>query len=80
MNIGCIRSSTKRTYYLSLFMVLVCGHSAAAQDASAAPPDSAVNEANSPLTPKVTVNLLDYFGPSLNRIDGHTANQGSYAG
>lgn len=34
-----------------------------------------VNEANNPLTPKITVNLHDYFVPSLNRLDGRAANQ-----
>jgi hypothetical protein len=36
---------------------------------------NAANEANNPLTPKVTVNLQDYYIPELNRTGGADANQ-----
>jgi len=49
---------------------------AAAQTASA----DAVNAANNPLTPKITINLQDYFTPELNREPGTTANQGLLRG
>jgi hypothetical protein len=49
---------------------------AAAQTASA----DAVNAANNPLTPKITINLQDYFTPALNREPGTTANQGLLRG
>jgi hypothetical protein len=54
---------------------------ARAQEAPAArsvppqPDQSDVNAANNPLTPKITVNLQDYFLPSLNRLDGRIGNQ-----
>ncbi len=38
-------------------------------------PSGDVNAANNPLTPKVTINLQDYFLPSLNRLDGRSGNQ-----
>jgi hypothetical protein len=34
-----------------------------------------VNAANNPLTPKITINLQDYFLPSLNRLGTRQANQ-----
>ncbi len=42
---------------------------------AAASAGNAVNEANNPLTPKITLNLQDYFIPSLNRTGGREANQ-----
>ncbi len=39
-----------------------------------------VNAANNPLTPKITVNLQDYFLPSLNRLGNRQANQGLLRG
>jgi len=44
---------------------------------SGAPPNSArdVNSANNPLTPKITVNLQDYFVPFLNRTSARSGNQ-----
>jgi hypothetical protein len=37
--------------------------------------DDALNAANNPLTPKITVNLQDYFSPVLNREPGRTSNE-----
>ncbi len=34
-----------------------------------------VNAANNPLTPKITINLHDYYVPELDGIDGRYANQ-----
>jgi hypothetical protein len=42
--------------------------------------DNAVNDANNPLTPKITINLQNYFTPELNREPGRTANQGLVRG
>jgi hypothetical protein len=53
----------------------------AAQEAPAAPSGAnAVNAANNPLTPKVTINLQDYFTPVLNREPGRTSNEGLLRG
>ncbi len=55
-----------------------CAHSeesvppASGQTQSAA---SDINAANNPLTPKITLNLQDYFLPLLNRLGGRSANQ-----
>jgi hypothetical protein len=35
----------------------------------------AANEANNPLTPKITLNLQDYYDPTLNRLPDTDANQ-----
>jgi hypothetical protein len=43
-------------------------------------PAGEVNAANNPLTPKITVNLQDYFLPSLNRLGNRQANQGLLRG
>jgi hypothetical protein len=57
-------------------ILLLCGTIPALADPNAAPSDSGeVNAANSPLTPKITVNLQDYYIPALNRVDDRTANQ-----
>jgi hypothetical protein len=37
--------------------------------------DSEVNAANNPLTPKITINLQDYFTPVLNREPGRRTNE-----
>ena len=42
---------------------------AAAQD------NDKLNEANNPLTQKITLNLHDYYVPSLYGVPGHDANQ-----
>ncbi len=49
----------------------------AAQQAPPAAPSAAdeVNAANNPLTPKITINLQDYFTPDLNREPGRRSNQ-----
>ncbi len=53
----------------------------AAQQAPASPSaDNEVNAANNPLTPKVTINLQDYFTPVLNRQPGRTSNEGLLRG
>ncbi|MGI6852412.1 hypothetical protein [Mesorhizobium sp. 1B3] len=36
---------------------------------------NAINEANNPLTPKVTINLHNYYVPELTDLDGRRANQ-----
>jgi len=36
---------------------------------------NAQNEANNPLTPKVTINLQDYYIPSFKGLPGRDANQ-----
>ena len=40
----------------------------------------AVNEANNPLTPKITINLQDYYVPSLFGTPGRQANQFLFRG
>jgi hypothetical protein len=47
-----------------------------AQGTPASSPAAAddVNAANNPLTPKITVNLHDYFLPSLNGLGNRQAN------
>jgi len=35
----------------------------------------AVNEANNPLTPKITINLQDYYVPEIDGLDGRYSNQ-----
>ena len=37
--------------------------------------DNTQNEANNPLTPKITINFQDYYIPSFNGLDGKDANQ-----
>jgi hypothetical protein len=54
----------------------IAGPAAAQTAANSA---DAVNAANNPLTPKITINLQDYFTPELNREPG-TANQGLLRG
>lgn len=54
--------------------VLVMGWAAGA--AAQGPPSSeAVNEANSPLTPKVTINLQDYYVPAYYGLEDSDSNQ-----
>jgi hypothetical protein len=56
--------------------MLLCGTTPALADPNGAPSVGGdVNAANSPLTPKITVNLQDYYVPDLNRVDDRTANQ-----
>jgi hypothetical protein len=58
----------------------------AAEEAVAAAPPSAettaaeLNAANDPLTPKITLNLQDYFTPVLNREPGRQSNEGLLRG
>ena len=65
---------------------LLLPHAARAQqvdapgEAASARPAGDVNAANNPLTPKITVNLQDYFLPSLNRLGNRQANQGLLRG
>ncbi|MBL0373366.1 hypothetical protein JJB09_15110 [Rhizobium sp. KVB221] len=40
----------------------------------------AVNEANNPLTPKITINFQDYFVPSMHGIPDKSANQFLFRG
>lgn len=47
---------------------------------AASAPAGDVNAANNPLTPKITINLQDYFAPSLNRLGDRQANQGLLRG
>jgi len=54
-------------------LLCICDTSRA-QDAPAAEANAA-NEANNPLTPKITLNLQDYYVPELNRLEGTDANQ-----
>lgn len=59
-------------------LVLVLGATLAPSDVhaqEAAPPANAANEANNPLTPKITLNLQDYYFPELNRLGDTDANQ-----
>jgi hypothetical protein len=49
-------------------------------DASPPAAGSAVNAANNPLTPKISINLQDYFTPVLNREPGRMSNQGLFRG
>jgi len=70
------RRPPARAILLQLMLMLVCCAAPALADpngASSAGGD--VNAANSPLTPKITVNLQDYYVPDLNRVDDRTANQ-----
>ena len=65
---------------LLAWLPLVAPVPALAQSSQAGQPASNaasndVNAANNPLTPKVTVNLQDYFLPSLNRLGDRQANQ-----
>jgi hypothetical protein len=60
---------------------LGAAHRLAAQDAPAATSAAdEVNAANNPLTPKITINLQDYFTPVLNRQPGLTSNEGLLRG
>ncbi|WP_432444393.1 hypothetical protein [Rhizobium lusitanum] len=53
-----------------LIATILCAGTAAAQE------HSDVNEANNPLTPKITINLQDYYVPSFIDTPGHPkANQ-----
>jgi hypothetical protein len=56
---------------------ILAGIATMGQSAPARSEDAAgdVNAANNPLTPKITVNLQDYFLPSLNRLNGRSGNQ-----
>jgi hypothetical protein len=65
--------------------VILSGLMLPAVSYAAGPPDpdstaADANAANNPLTPKITLNLQDYFLPSLNRLDGRSANQGLLRG
>lgn len=57
-----------RLIALGLF-VAITAVGAAAQDAGD------VNSANNPLTPKITINLQDYYVPEIKGVDGRHANQ-----
>ncbi len=59
-----------------LFLVIVAAAALTASIRSgAAQGHDAVNEANNPLTPKITINFHDYYVPELTDIDGRQANQ-----
>jgi hypothetical protein len=61
---------------VALAVLAVCaGKAALADPNSAASSGGDVNAANNPLTPKITVNLQDYFLPDLNRLNDQSANQ-----
>jgi hypothetical protein len=59
--------------WLGIFCLLLGVRAAMADPPPAAGND--VNAANNPLTPKITINLQDYFVPDLNRVDDRDANQ-----
>ncbi|WP_158931027.1 hypothetical protein [Acidisphaera sp. S103] len=63
---------------LSGLMLPVVAYADDVQDQATIAADA--NAANNPLTPKITLNLQDYFLPSLNRVDGRSANQGLLRG
>jgi hypothetical protein len=71
------------SWSLRIAAVLCCavwlGIAGPAAAQTAATSADAVNAANNPLTPKITINLQDYFTPELNRESG-TANQGLLRG
>lgn len=54
---------------LLLFASVTLASAASAQE------HEAVNEANNPLTPKITVNLQDYYIPEIEGLDGRYSNQ-----
>lgn len=56
---------------LVLVIALACAVPARAQDASQAA-ESDANAANNPLTPEVTINLVDYFVPSAIGVPGES--------
>ena len=62
--------------------VFCCSPALAQTTETAAPLAQAndVNSANNPLTPKITVNLQDYFLPSLNRTGGRSGNDFLFRG
>ena len=64
----CLMTSFARLGRLALLVIAleagpVAG--AQAQEAGASGASNATNEANNPLTPKITVNLQDYYTPSF---------------
>lgn len=66
------RESSQTSFLVALGLVvlgLIGAAPAAAQDTSA------TNEANNPLTPKVTINFHNYYVPSLTDLDDRRANQ-----
>lgn len=82
--ISCLPSRRRWGTGLSVaFCVVIAGLPARArsEDAATGQPVTSqaaandVNAANNPLTPKITVNLQDYFLPSLNRLNGRSGNQ-----
>jgi hypothetical protein len=66
-------------WYLSAFTCLILAGSASAQDAGD-DVHASVNDANNPLTPKITINFQDYFVPSLKGIPDRQANQFLFRG
>jgi hypothetical protein len=55
-------------------LIAITDHAAWSQTTSTTAQSSDVNSANNPLTPKITVNLQDYFIPFLNRTGERSAN------
>jgi hypothetical protein len=61
-------------FVLIVVAVLCCVSSARAQE------HDKLNEANNPLTPKITINFQDYYDPSLYGLPGRDANQFLFRG
>lgn len=63
-----------RAWYMSVTLATSAAlfYAGTVQAQTAQPPGGgdAVNSANNPLTPKITLNLQDYFLPALNRLGG----------
>lgn len=59
----------KHAYLYLVFLGVVISTAAAAQE------HEAINDANNPLTPKITINLHDYYVPTLSGIPNRYANQ-----
>jgi hypothetical protein len=62
-----------------VLIVAISGISSPGQ-ADEAAPAADINAANNPLTPLVTLNLQDYFDPSLSGLHGRTGNQFLFRG
>ncbi|NKK75450.1 hypothetical protein GFM13_35230 [Rhizobium leguminosarum bv. viciae] len=62
----------RSTIVTSIALALACATAAVAQEVH----HDTVNEANNPLTPKITINLQDYYIPTFNDVPGDPhANQ-----
>lgn len=58
-----------KRFLASAILAVVCTYGASAQE------HEAINEANNPLTPKITINFHNYYVPELTDLPDKYANQ-----